>query len=153
MSFLECLQTANSSQSSESFGSPNSVVAVPQHQREKSVDLLNQPDMLAALLGPSQAEDDWASPAAYHTHTRQTSRHDDFDVPAMVGDNVDGDMVIPEPVPYTEPEPEPEPYYEDEPAQLPASGYEPVGTQSSKAEQHGLGADIAHMLGLSAAAW
>lgn len=27
-----------------------------QHQREKSMDLLNQPDMLAALLGPSQTE-------------------------------------------------------------------------------------------------
>ncbi len=95
-----------------------------QHQREKSIDLLNQPDMLAALLGPSQAEDDWASPAAYHTHTRHASRHDDFDMPAMVGDDVDGDMVIPEPVPYTEPEPVP--YYEDESEPLPASGYEPV---------------------------
>ena len=92
-----------------------------QHQREKSVDLLNQPDMLAALLGPSQAEDDWASPAAYHTHTRHASRHDDFDLPAMVGDNIDGDMVIPEPVPYTEPEPEP--YYDDEPEQLPTPAY------------------------------
>lgn len=87
------------------------------------MDLLNQPDMLAALLGPTQADDDWGSPAAYQTHTRHTSRHEDFDLPPMMGDNVDGDMVIPEPVPYTEPEHEP--YYEDEPV-LHDTNYENV---------------------------
>lgn len=78
--------------------------------------------MLAALLGPSVTEDDWASPAAYQTHTRRDSRHDEFNMPAMVEDNVDGDMVIPEPVPYTEPEPEP--YYDDEPEQAAVPAYE-----------------------------
>jgi len=57
-------------------------------------------------------QDDWGSPTAqYHTHTRDASMRDgDLEVPGMVGDSLEGDMAIPEPTPYTEPEP----YYEEE---------------------------------------
>lgn len=71
------------------------------HQREKSVDLLNQPDMLSAFLGSTSQEDDWGA-TAYHGRT--TSRHE-FEEPSYVSENIEGDMAIPEPQPYTEPAP------------------------------------------------
>ena len=73
------------------------------HQREKSVDLLNQPDMLSAFLSPPPAaEDDWGTQTY---HGRSSSRTYDFDEPAYLPDNVEGEMAIPEPQPYIEPEP------------------------------------------------
>ena len=70
------------------------------HQREKSVDLLNQTDMLSAFLGEPPAEDDWGN-ATYHG---QSASHD-FEEPAYLADNIEGDMAIPEPHPYIEPAP------------------------------------------------
>ena len=74
------------------------------HQREKSVDLLNQPDMLAAFLKPAAqpAEDDWASNTY---HGRPSSDHYDFEEPAYMADNIEGEMAIPEAQAYTEPAP------------------------------------------------
>lgn len=78
-----------------------------QHRRERSVDLLSQPDMLAALLGsPAAQGDEWGgggSPS--RTHTRAVSfQEDQYSLPPLASQNLDGDMAIPEPVPYTEAE-------------------------------------------------
>ena len=69
------------------------------------MDLLNQPDMLSAFLGPSQEDNEWGSSSNPY-HTRNASYHEDFEYDLQpTGDNVDGNMEIPEQEPYTEPEP------------------------------------------------
>lgn len=62
--------------------------------------------MLSAFLTPPADDDDWGGePSIYQTHTRDLSHLvDDFESTPLSGGNMEGDMAIPEPAPYVEPE-------------------------------------------------